>query len=100
MFGNELTMENELENFYEEIQVLKEKEIKNRDSFHLIDLDPYNLTRGDMEMFKRFKTADKSNIEEVESEYREYREGLQELENEDSKSFAGYLENKIMFKFL
>ncbi len=98
MFEGEPIIENELENFYEEIQALKEEEAESKDSFHLTDLDPYNLTKGDMEMYKRFKTVDRSNIEEVADEFKEYRNGLQELENEDSKSFAGYLGNKIILK--
>ncbi len=55
MFEKEPTVENDLENFYNEIQALKEGEIVNKDSFHLTDLDPYNLTVKDMEMYEKYK---------------------------------------------
>ena len=98
MFEGEPILEDDLENFYDEVQALKDEEVVSKESYHLTDLDPYNLTQEDMEMYKRFKGADRSDIDEVRTEYEEYRDELGESENEDSKIFAGYLGNKIMIK--
>jgi len=98
MFEDEPTIENNLENFYDEIQALKEEEVVSKKSIHLADLDPYNLTAKDMKIYKRYKEAEKSELEEVRVEYEEYRNELQGSENEDSKIFAGYLGNVLMLK--
>ena len=100
MFEKEPTTENDLENFYEEIQALKEEEVVDKVvSIHLADLDPYNLTQDDMVMYKRYKEAKESEMEEVRVEFEEYRnEIMGSFDNEDRKIFVGYLGNVLAAK--
>ena len=96
MFEKEPTIENNLENFHEEIQALKEEEVVDKVSIHLADLDPYNLTQDDMVMYKRYKEAKESEMEEVRVEFEEYRnEVMGSSGNEDRKIFTGYLGNVL-----
>lgn len=95
MFEKESTIENDLENFHEEIQVLKEEEVVDKVSIHLTDLDPYNLTQDDMVMYKRYKEAKESEMEEVKVEFEEYRNEVRDSNNEDRKIFVGYLGNVL-----
>ncbi len=100
MFEKEPTIENDLKDFHEEIQALKEKEVVDKMiSIHLADLDPYNLTQDDMVMYKRYKEAKESEIEEVKVEFEEYRnEVMGSSGNEDRKIFIGYLGNVLATK--
>jgi len=100
MFEKEPTIENDLENFHEEIQALKEEEVVDKVvSIHLADLDPYNLTQDDMVMYKRYKEAKESEMEEVRVEFEEYRnEIMGSFDNEDRKIFVGYLGNVLATK--
>ena len=98
MFEKEPTIENDLENFYEEIQTLKEEKVVDKISIHLADLNPYNITQDDMVMYKRYKEVKESDMEEVKIEFEEYRNEIRDSDNEDIKIFAGYLVNVLMVK--
>jgi len=101
-FEQPLSQEKALENFKQEIKDLRDKEIEEKDekaNFDLVNIQTEELTKEDMDIWKRYKELTVENISQKDiNDFNKYRNSI---DKKSSRSyFCMFLANELFSLWL